>query len=159
CPPRLRDFTWHYLSRLANRERRVLDGHTKPVTAVVFSPDGGTLASASQDGTIRLWNANDWSPRGTLPGHRGPVNALAFLPEPNALVSAGDDLTVRRWNIEAGTSEVLARDAAAVKLLAASEDGKLLAWATSGLLLWGDGAVPRITLWDVPSGTIKRQLI
>ena len=32
-----------------------LQGHEHPVSSVAFSPDGGTLASGSRDGTILLW--------------------------------------------------------------------------------------------------------
>ncbi len=34
----------------------VLEGHTKPVIKVVFSPDGATLFTGSEDGTVRRWS-------------------------------------------------------------------------------------------------------
>jgi WD40 repeat protein len=36
----------------------VLRGHTQPVWALAFSPDGVRIASASEDGTIKLWETN-----------------------------------------------------------------------------------------------------
>jgi WD40 repeat protein len=35
-----------------------LTGHTSSVKSVAFSPDGHTLATASTDGTARLWEVN-----------------------------------------------------------------------------------------------------
>lgn len=40
-----------------------LQGHSKTVTSVTFSPDGKRLASASLDGTIKLWDATLSQPR------------------------------------------------------------------------------------------------
>lgn len=79
---------------------RLLVDHDGEIYQIVFSSDGRTLASASSDGTVKLWN-----PRGdtgeellhTLRGHQGPVYRLAFGPQDNVLATGGADGIVRLW--------------------------------------------------------------
>ena len=47
----------------------------------MFSPDGGTLASASDDGTIRLWDVAFGEPKQTLTGHTDYVFSIAYSSE------------------------------------------------------------------------------
>src|SRR5262249_23651512 len=42
--------------RAAQNDRRVLPGHTGPVTSLAFSPDGKRLASVSRDATMKIWD-------------------------------------------------------------------------------------------------------
>ena len=74
----------------------VLRGHTAPVTTAAFSPVADTLATASEDGTIRLWvrdpgNQGDISPAwrsvSILRGHRGRVTKVAFTSDGKRLLS------------------------------------------------------------------------
>ncbi len=51
---------------LRNEPRKVLEGHTGDLRAVCFSPDGKTLASGAQDGTIRMWDPVSGSERAVL---------------------------------------------------------------------------------------------
>ncbi|MEV6302180.1 hypothetical protein AB0M02_22380 [Actinoplanes sp. NPDC051861] len=82
--------------------RAVLRGHTNVVNDVTFSPRGDLLASASDDGTVRLWDPLTGLPAGgPLTGHEGTVSRLAFDPAGSTLAGAGDDGTVRLWKTTA----------------------------------------------------------
>jgi WD40 repeat protein len=65
---------------------------------VAFSPDGTTLATASDDHTARLWNAHTGHPIATLTAHTDTVTAVAFSPDSTTLATTSDDHTARLWN-------------------------------------------------------------
>jgi WD40 repeat protein len=77
-----------------------LEGHTHLVNAVVFSPAGQLLATASVDRTVKLWEPSTRALCCTLKGHSSWVDAVIFSPDGRLLASASRDKTIRLWDVE-----------------------------------------------------------
>jgi WD40 repeat protein len=72
-------------------------GHTERLNAAAFSPEGYHVATASADGTAKVWNASTGECLQTLAGHKGEVLSVAFAPDGRGLVTTSDDTTAKIW--------------------------------------------------------------
>ena len=76
-----------------------LTGHVQLVNAAAFSPDGQWLASASFDGSVRLWGGRTGKFVARLRGHVGAVYQLAWSADSRLLASGSKDSTVKVWEL------------------------------------------------------------
>jgi WD40 repeat protein len=123
-------------------------GHTKAINALAFNPNPAnqSLASASDDETVRLWWAEANQPRPEsleLRGHSAPVLSLAFNPPGNRLASADEAGEVIVWRLDShqivtrltpinpGSILALSFGPNSDRLFAVLQNGSLIAWNLS----------------------------
>ena len=116
--------------------RGYLTGHTNTVNTLSFKPESSTLASGSNDDTIRIWDLtwDAWKSRPvrTLRGHGNDVKSVAWSPDGTLLASGSRDRTVRLWDPDNGANIAILRGHThTVRSVAWSPDGTLLASASN----------------------------
>jgi WD40 repeat protein/DNA-binding SARP family transcriptional activator len=126
-----------------------LAGHTWPVMDARWSPDGRWIATASQDGTAGIWDAQTGELRFELSGHAGQVNTVDWSPDSRRLVSGSQDGTARVWEIsDLGAVEQLRLSTLATRPgvagVAFSPDGRQV--------MAGMFGTKAVQVWDVTVG-------
>jgi len=129
-----------------NASRVDLGGHGGNVNWATFSPDGLYIASASDDGTIRIWSAGSGqSAVQPMPAHEKAVQSVVVSHNGASIISGSYDNSVRVWNAHTGEATLppLRGHTDLVLSLSISPDGELVASAS---------ADHTIQFWDVQSG-------
>src|SRR5205807_1066953 len=86
-------------------EPATLKGHSNEVLSVAYSPDSKTLASASDDKTVKLWDVATGKEQATLKGHAKEVTSVAFSPDGKTLASGSLDQSIELWDVATGKEQ------------------------------------------------------
>ncbi len=153
CPFEFRDFTWHYLRAMCRVNQQFLTGHAQTISQIVWSPDGSRLATASWDGTVRIWDGRTHEAIALLRGHRGYVRSVAFAQDGRTLVTAGNDHHVSFWELPPALPIVHEGDEPLLHPWATVEAGDVwtVAIAPDGSRIASGSADGKIRVFSLPS--------
>ncbi|MGH3688351.1 MAG: NB-ARC domain-containing protein [Pseudonocardiaceae bacterium] len=129
---------------------RVLTGHTRGVPVLVVAPGGSWLASAGDDGQVRVWDLATGAVRHTLIGHTRGVPVLVVAPDGSWLASADYNGEVRVWDLATG--------AVRYTLIGHSDTVGALVVAPDGLWLASADYNGQVLVWDLATGAAHHTL-
>ncbi|MBD2358319.1 tetratricopeptide repeat protein [Tolypothrix sp. FACHB-123] len=127
------------------RELNRLEEHSSGVSSVHFSPDDKTIATASYDSTVKLWDISGKLLK-TLQGHSGYVLSVSFSTDGKTIATASADSTIKLWNISGKLLKTLKGHSSYVLSVSFSPDGKTIATAS---------ADNTVKLWDISGKLLK----
>ncbi len=130
--------------------RRVYEGHQGGVNAAVFLPDGERFLSASNDGTLILWERESGDIIRRFEGHEDSVYDVALSPDGTRAVSCDNAGKLIIWDIETGE---------AVRTLEGHTDRvNAVDWSSDGLHVISASDDGTLILWNVETGEALRTL-
>lgn len=129
--------------------------HNDSVVSITFSPDGNKIATASLDGTARLWNTSSGQELFKL-AHDGPVNYVAFNPDGTLIATASRDNSARIWDASSGRELFRFMHNDNVNYITFSPDGSKVATASSDTTAKVWDVVTGQTFFEVPHEWIVR---
>jgi hypothetical protein len=156
--PRLRHWEWGYLRRLCRRDVLVLNEHTEYINQVAYHPGGKLAASASADGTVRVWDLDAGREKLTLRGGAAAYVAVAFSPDGTLLAAGAGTIKkpaqggeVKVWEVASGREKLTLRGhTAMVNGVAFRPDGKRLATCSGNPQKLPEPG--EVKVWDVQTG-------
>jgi WD40 repeat protein len=144
--------TTHY------QPQAVFAGHDAPILAVSWGSDGQTVASASQGGAVRLWNAETIRElHGFYQDAQAPMRACAFAPTGTTLAVGGNDGVIRLWNGFVCQQQVTNNEGVMcqdipTRLHASHQPIRALSWSPDGHYLASGSDDGSFSVWNPDQG-------
>ncbi|MEB3279321.1 MAG: trypsin-like peptidase domain-containing protein [Lyngbya sp.] len=136
--------------------RKTWQGHNSSINGIAVSPNGQILATASDDGSIKLWDLTTAINTDTLPllhsltEHSNAVLSVEFTPDGRKLASGSWDNMIMIWDIQTGELlNTLVGHQQLVSTIAISPDGKILASGSKD---------NTIKIWNLETGELIHSL-
>jgi WD40 repeat protein len=125
-------------------------GHSAPIHATAYAPDGRFVATAGADATAVLWEAATGDELRTFAGHTAAIDALAFSPDGRFLATGSRDKTAKLWDVASGRElRTFPHGNGGIVAVAFSRDGTHV--LTGG---WDSS----VTIWETATGEPVRTL-
>ena len=128
--------------------RRTLYGHKKEVTSIAFASDGRRLASASLDGTVKLWDVTTGAEQLSIDHDPFEVFSVAFSSDDTRIVTGGSDNKISLWDARSG--DLLTDLGGHVDIVYAA------AFTPDGRRIVSCGGDRNVKVWDWATGDIVR---
>jgi U3 small nucleolar RNA-associated protein 13 len=117
--------------------------HEKDINIVVVAPNDSLIATGSQDKTVKLWNSNDLSLKGTIKGHKRGIWDCQFSMYDRVLATCSGDKTIKLWSLS---------DFSCVRTFQGHTTSTLrVRFISGGLQLLSSDAEGIIRLWSIRS--------
>jgi len=153
----LRGWEWRYLwGKCKSDELFKLGGHSGIVSAVAFSPDGNTLASAGHDRVVKLWDLVKRREIGSLV-HEDSVQQLAFSADGKTLATAATSQGVTLWNV-ATRRQLFSTHSGFLPFWTCSANRSLAFSSTDAQLMAIGDQDGKVTLWNTADRSIVSDL-
>ena len=165
APAYLRHWEWGRLKFRCKVHLLSFEGHERHVGGIAVSPDGGWLATASWDGTAKIWDPATGRHIRTFKGHRDRVVDVAWSPDGKQLATASWDGTARIWDAASGSSIRTFEDHGSspdggkgtTEMREHGERVSSVSWSPDGQRLATSGWNGEAKVWDVHTG--QEQLV
>ncbi|AKG20688.1 nSTAND1 domain-containing NTPase [Calothrix sp. 336/3] len=150
-PQNIQSSTINILQRNLNniQEKNRILAHDANITSIDISSNGQNIASASDDGTWKLWTHHGKLIQ-KITAHQAPIKSLSFSPDGEMVATASFDKTVKLWRV---------RDGSLLRSFTGHQAEVLsVAWSRDGQFLASSGADNLIQIWQPDNGNLVKTI-